>query len=244
MSAEEGRYKKYPKQKEEKHMNGKILTSLLVIGIVIGLTGGATFAYFSDTETSTGNTFTAGTLNLQVGAADPTIESISISNMKPDDRGNAATWLTKNIGTLSGKLSLDIGTVTNYENVRTEPEKDATDETTGNEEGELGEYLKVAIWLDFNKNGLWDTGDKYLTDAPGVVTAEAAITDQPLPAAAYDYLNDFSGKSYTADTLAVTMGGNDEFNFRVEYELPEADNINKVQSDSSVFDITFTLTQS
>ncbi len=43
----------------------KLLTSLLMIGVIAGMAGAGTWAYFSDTETSTGNTFTAGTIDLE-----------------------------------------------------------------------------------------------------------------------------------------------------------------------------------
>ena len=44
----------------------KILLSLLTVGLVASVAFGATRAYFSDSETSTGNTFAAGTINLKV----------------------------------------------------------------------------------------------------------------------------------------------------------------------------------
>jgi predicted ribosomally synthesized peptide with SipW-like signal peptide len=47
-------------------MNKKIVISLSVIGVVAAIAIGGTVAYFSDTETSTGNTFTAGSLDLTV----------------------------------------------------------------------------------------------------------------------------------------------------------------------------------
>jgi len=47
-------------------MNKKILISLSVIGLVAAIVVGGTIAYFSDTETSTGNTFTAGAIDLKV----------------------------------------------------------------------------------------------------------------------------------------------------------------------------------
>lgn len=47
-------------------MNKKILISLSVIGIVAAIAIGGTIAYFNDTETSTGNIFTAGALDLKV----------------------------------------------------------------------------------------------------------------------------------------------------------------------------------
>jgi len=47
-------------------MNKKILVSLSVIAAVAAIVVGGTVAFFSDTETSKGNTFTAGTLDLLV----------------------------------------------------------------------------------------------------------------------------------------------------------------------------------
>ena len=47
-------------------MNKNILVSLAIIGAVAAIAIGGTVAYFSDTETSTGNTFTAGSIDLKV----------------------------------------------------------------------------------------------------------------------------------------------------------------------------------
>ena len=60
----------------------KILISLMAIALVIGLVGAGTMAYFSDTETSSGNTFTAGTLNITLGTSS---WSGNLDNMKPGD---------------------------------------------------------------------------------------------------------------------------------------------------------------
>src|SRR3989338_1780407 len=48
------------------NINAKILLSIASIAAAAALVVGATFAFFSDSETSTGNTFTAGTLDLLV----------------------------------------------------------------------------------------------------------------------------------------------------------------------------------
>ncbi|MDD5433732.1 MAG: SipW-dependent-type signal peptide-containing protein [Candidatus Pacebacteria bacterium] len=47
-------------------MNKKLIVSLSIIGVVAALAIGGTIAYFNDTETSTGNIFTAGSLDLKV----------------------------------------------------------------------------------------------------------------------------------------------------------------------------------
>jgi predicted ribosomally synthesized peptide with SipW-like signal peptide len=47
-------------------MNKKLLISLSIIGVVAAVATGVTIALFNDTETSTGNIFTAGTIDLKV----------------------------------------------------------------------------------------------------------------------------------------------------------------------------------
>lgn len=67
----------------------KIVLSALVIVLAIGLVGGGAFAYLSDTETSTGNTFTAGTMDLKIWGGNPgwgdvgPVGEWEMSNMAP-----------------------------------------------------------------------------------------------------------------------------------------------------------------
>jgi predicted ribosomally synthesized peptide with SipW-like signal peptide len=63
-------------------MDKKILVSVMVIGLVSALAGAGLYAYFSDTETSTGNTFQAGTLNISLDGGS---WSTGFNNMKPGD---------------------------------------------------------------------------------------------------------------------------------------------------------------
>jgi len=77
---------------------------------------GGAFAYFSDTETSTGNTFTAGTLNLQLannGTSPVWNDSDSLvistaSGLAPGATLAPFDICLKNAGTVSGKILLDI----------------------------------------------------------------------------------------------------------------------------------------
>jgi len=64
-------------------MNKKIIISLSVIAVVAAVVVGGTIAYFSDTETSTGNTFTAGTIDISVNGENPWSESFTLADMKP-----------------------------------------------------------------------------------------------------------------------------------------------------------------
>ena len=88
-----------------KKIIGLILASLLIVGIV----GSGTWAFLSDSEASQNNTLTAGILDLQVGAADPCTESISLgTQIVPGDSGNAADWTTTNLGSISGTATEDL----------------------------------------------------------------------------------------------------------------------------------------
>ncbi len=89
-------------------MNKRVLMSVLAIAITLVLVGGATFTYFQDTETSTGNTFTAGTLDLKMqGGTQPWGDGITeaqwtMSDMAP---GSPTTeWgkvSLKNVGSIA-----------------------------------------------------------------------------------------------------------------------------------------------
>ena len=93
----------------------KILFSLVALMLVIGLVGAGTSAYFSDTETSSSNTFTAGTLDLTL--TESAVAPISLTNMKPGDTASG-TITVKNVGSLPGKL---YATANYVENDGTQP---------------------------------------------------------------------------------------------------------------------------
>lgn len=87
-----------------------ILFSLIVIFLMATLIGGGIYAFFSDVEQSTDNSFTAGTLDLKTNGADGVTATITATCMKPGDRmpesGNASVNLT-NVGNIDGS-TLDI----------------------------------------------------------------------------------------------------------------------------------------
>jgi predicted ribosomally synthesized peptide with SipW-like signal peptide len=215
----------------------RIIISFMTIGLVLGIISGGTYAIFSDTETSAGNTFTAGTLNLQVGSTDPCIEKITILGVKPTDLGNAAIWLTTNIGSINGTLDITLSAMTDYENIRSELETAAGDTTDVG--GELGMLLKVAFWIDTNKDGTWSSSD-YFLKSDG--TRVSWVSGSTVPLEAYDILNNYNGKSWINTQTVISTA--DAGYFRVEYNFPNGgggDNV--AQSDSCILDITFILNQ-
>jgi len=79
----------------------RIILSLLMIVTVAGVTVGATVAYFSDTETSTNNTFAAGTIDIAVNdenAWEETVFDVTVDgNLKPG-MSRTATLTVANVG--------------------------------------------------------------------------------------------------------------------------------------------------
>ena len=62
----------------------KITKSLLTISLVAALAIGGTMAYFSDTKTSTGNTFGSGTMDFRIARPGTSPHKIfDVSNLKP-----------------------------------------------------------------------------------------------------------------------------------------------------------------
>jgi predicted ribosomally synthesized peptide with SipW-like signal peptide len=73
-------------------MNKKILASIFVIGMLAFAMGWGTYSFFSDTEKSTGNVFTAGTIDIAVDGQNPWTKTYSaeLSDVKPSEN----RWIT------------------------------------------------------------------------------------------------------------------------------------------------------
>lgn len=119
----------------------RIFVSLSVIAAVGAIVVGATTAYFSDTETSSGNTFTAGTLDLAVDGENPatTTAKFNFGPLAPGATGTV-TYDLENVGNLPGDLSLSSFNCTSSEG--TNPESETGD--TANP-GELCDNIYVEL---------------------------------------------------------------------------------------------------
>jgi predicted ribosomally synthesized peptide with SipW-like signal peptide len=138
-------------------INRKVLISLFIIGILALGIGWGTHSLFTDTETSSGNRFTAATLDLEVGGS--SILVINVGNIAPGYDSGYYKWILKNVGSIPGKLSVTFSEIINSENGQTEPETIAENSKYVNHRhelvtagdptnGELGQYLKPGIHPD------------------------------------------------------------------------------------------------
>ena len=197
----------------------KILISLMTIALVGALVGGGIYAYFSDTETSTGNTFIAGTLDLNLDGGNTNVVKFNVSNVSPGGSGGG-TWAVTNVGTLGGYLDLE--TVGFTESIGTTTDPELVNEPTGLDTAQLGSCLMAHMFIDANNDGDWDAGE---TDIFGTNAAPVAI-------------NTIAG-NYSLD-LALAASGTNYITLR--WAVPVTTD-NRIQGDSVILGMTFELQQ-
>lgn len=144
-------------------MNSKILGSVLAMGVAVMMMGAGALAVFSDTERSDGNTFTAGALDLKIDLVSSTASYtegdysfeekdlepgdlfFNWDDVKPGDSGEAT--ISVHVEDNPAWLWIGVDNLVDYEMGQTEPEAEV-DETVGEMEGELSDYIMVTIWRD------------------------------------------------------------------------------------------------
>ena len=206
-------------------MSKKILISLITIGAVSIIAIGGTVAYFFDTETSTGNTFSAGTLDLEVDSQNPwTSTPFTIGDVKPGDSGSK-TILLKNVGSLpkpggppwTSKVFITFENLQDNDVSCSEPEGKVDDTCGSGEVGELSENLNIRVrdyWGENCDGALRFDETKTLAEWVG------------------------TGKTFLNDD----MPAGDVNCIIIDWSIPSSAG-NEIQSDQAVFDITFTLEQ-
>jgi len=102
-------------------MTKKILISLSVIGLVAAIVVGGTIAYFSDTETSVGNTFSTGVIDIKINDQNPWTGSWDIKDMKPCETGYIV-FNIQNPGLNPVNIWKTIKNITTSDGFITEPE--------------------------------------------------------------------------------------------------------------------------
>ncbi len=158
----------------------KILLSLSVILFTASaLFVGGTGAFFSDTETSLANTFTAGAIDLKVdntsyynGVANPgtswTLRDLTVEkffnflDLKPSDYGEDTISLQ--VDTNDAYLCANIKLTSNDDNGLTEPEA-LVDSTDGPGNGELASNVNFIWWADDGDNVL-ESSEKVISSGP------------------------------------------------------------------------------
>ncbi len=108
-------------------MKMRIATNLLIMVIAAAMIGGS-LANFHDSEVCAGNTFTAGSLDLEVnGQSGVCVPWTSASNMAPGNTYFSGFKTLANAGTIDGELNVTIQNLMCHENGVLPPEAAAGD---------------------------------------------------------------------------------------------------------------------
>lgn len=184
----------------------KVLGGLASIGAASAAAGAGTMAYFSDTEDSTGNTVSAGTLNLNATdtADGMATTTVNIDDVAPGDSNSGSSTL-KNTGSIAGSVDLVFGSASNSEGNNPEAETDPD----GDSNGDLGENLQVEVYVgstlvrgDFNAsspptfNDVFDNSEANSNVALGAGSSKDLTISWNLPSSVG---NEIQGDSVSGD---------------------------------------------
>jgi predicted ribosomally synthesized peptide with SipW-like signal peptide len=226
-------------------MDKKILASMLIIGVVSILLGAGTVAYFSDTETSKGNTFTAGTLDLKVR---------DFADGEDWTDGVTKTWtmtgMIPGVSTVFGQIELrNDGTIPadhleitcSYTVIDTPDVESDTDWST--DPDDFAKYVQI-IKMEYSDD-LWYfdclTGKKYTratVTAPWVEVAQ----DEDWKVSDIDGVDGVSLYDLNQDPLDNLTPPNGVTQFDLKLKFSE-DAGNDLQGDTLTVTIIFTLNQ-
>lgn len=207
----------------------RILGSMAMIVFAGAVAAGATGAFFSDTETSTGNTFTAGSIDLQIDNESYVTNSegdlvastetswdladlsgelfFSFTDLKPGGYGEDTISLHP--GSNNAWACMAVAVTGTPENSLEEAEVEANDPGTAQgDDGELQNYLNFAFWRDDGDN-VFEVGEPVMLNLSGAAAtvfngAWNAIADSAnlsaIPANDVSYV----GKAWCFGTLTQT----------------------------------------
>ncbi|NOY35743.1 MAG: hypothetical protein GXP44_02395 [bacterium] len=252
----------------------KILLSIATLGVVGAVLIGATTAIFSDTEVSTGNTFTAGAIDLKIdndsyyngvlnsgttwSEKDLTDGDwfFNFRDLKPGDWGEDTISL--HVKNNDAYLCADVTLTSNQDNGSTEPElNDEPSWTAGR--GELADSIHFIWWADDGDNVLENDETVINQGALGDLSLGQTIT-APLADSETNIWNANSaggplpgdstlyiGKAWCFGKLALTpVAQSDENDPTVNpgFTCDGAGEDNSTQTDSVTGDVSFRAIQS
>jgi predicted ribosomally synthesized peptide with SipW-like signal peptide len=211
-----------------KKIMGLTIAALLIMGMVAG----GTWAYFSDTETSSANTITAGTLDLTIGGDNVNYDILTLTNRVPGDSGQAYAEL-KNVGSVAGEL--DIGKSTANQLVVTNTQGTGGTEYELSGSGELGAQATMALWIDVNENSTWDAGTDIGLKNDGTTYTSGSLD--------YQTFDSYDAKYWGGSAGITNLNPDDDVYFFISWQIPTSAD-NTIQGDTVTVGLTFILEQS
>lgn len=191
----------YEQAKGVRRLNRKILISGLSILSALTVMGAATFAYFSDANSSIGNTFTAGNLDLQLDDVNDSLSSGSITaSIGGTDLAPGAT--------VSGFISVhNAGSVDMAEVVF------GADQTAGADSPNLADVIDLTVMTGTNNTCTEGAVNQTNTIALALGNNTLPLTLSELVTTNYDALPGLTGGStyYVCISAQMETGSDDTY---------------------------------
>ncbi len=203
----------------------KILGLTLAALVTIALIGGSTWAYFSDVESSTNNSLTAGVLDLNIDGYNEAVNTFSVTGKAPGDSGNGFSTLT-NVGDFGGELDITFSAITNTGGTGGTQYEDGI--------GDLGGVAEMAVYIDVDQSHSWNTDDIGLKSSDNSHFTNSGAT--PLD---WAVINNYDSKKFDA---VETMAAAAAHDLVLEWRIPTTAD-NSIQGDSVSCNVTITLEQ-
>ncbi len=181
----------------------RLLASVTTLGALGVAVTAATSSFFSDSETSSGNTFAAGSIDLKLGgnfssqfngpSPSPAVFALADQNgttffnftdLKPGDVGGG--WFDMQVSSNPSWACMKTTLTGTPENVLIDPEN-PWDTTSASDSGELQNHLSFALWNDVDGDGVYEPG------VGGEGTATGPYTVASLAALGYTPIADSTG---------------------------------------------------
>jgi spore coat-associated protein N len=222
----------------------KFIISALAIIMALGLVGAGTLAYFVDTETSAGNSFTAGTLDLVIsdddeGYGDGVTGTWTMTNMAPGVTQALNSVSLQNSGNI-GTNHVELGFNHTIDEQTAPPGVNPVESDTNpvSVAADLAEWLEITQ-MTYTGGGAWYDWVADFTPFD--------INEDPNGNGFFD-LDDVSGPTYSAeggllDNLnppPANNGGTRTFNLKLKFN---AGATNDIQGDELTTTVSFTLNQ-
>jgi len=192
----------------------------MLIGIVAMLAGAGTYAYFSDMGKSTGNTFTAGTMDLKIrdqdeGWKDGVTATWTVSGMKPGDEFPFPDPIAVGLGWTGTVTPSSLEITCDYSVVEESPQTPSdTDPYTNLNPDKMAKQMIITRFkyngtdyvgsiVDFDLDGkktFYDLKNSPVTGLPVPVVADGAMFFRLSVKFSEEAGNDFQG-----DTFNLTM---------------------------------------
>lgn len=194
----------------------QLMLSLLLVAVIVTSASAGTYAYFSAERTTNDNTFTAGTLDLNVSSNNVALAPFVIDNMGENGTiGGEKTWTVTNTGTLTGRFYLKLQNLSNAENACNDHERAVEPNCNQDNLGELGNVVKLKI----------------LVDGQEKASTTLATSD----------LNTLETKWNALPSILIAPGTSKSI--KAIWSAGPNDYGNEIQSDSTKFDLNFQLLQ-